>query len=591
MRVKPLILQTLGPIWLLAGFAPTLRLGQPLPAPGAAGLMAELGCAYCHTDLKIASSLRDRTPDLSFAGLRYQPAWMFEFLQNPVAVRHHLGRARMPGFHLSPKEALALAVFLGDQQHVAGAWPPLPDAVRSQLTGPAQAISRSQFQSVIAQGLICFTCHMLNGQGGTIGVELGNISYQLQPAWVRRYLVSPAMFGVPPATMPAQFYQVANDGKRFKEMTPGAARKIQVVTDYLFSLNGEKRRALEEKWTAARAAYPDATASLGKALFVALNCVACHRHDSLPPRPQNAAPELALEGRRVTPAWLRTYLRRPTAIRPFGNRPGDGGRMPDFRLSEPEAEELAAFLSAERTGAEPLSREFQPQPLTAFSRAKTKRLLVEKLSCLGCHRLGDQGGRIGPDLTAVPSRLQPAYVYAIIKDPRGLLPHTVMPQIPLPERTVRLIANFLLDQKEQPALEPAYLSPVNHPLIPYEGFEAAAPAPANNVAKVSSMVEARRRYLTYCAACHGPEGRGDGFNVPFLPVAPTAHADPVYMATRPDDTLYDGIHSGGLILNKSARMPPWGRSLTPNEITGLVKFLRTLCHCQGPAWSLDSGAE
>src|SRR5258706_7048151 len=95
--------------------------GQPLPSAiegSAPALIAELGCANCHTDLKMKGSLRERTPDLSSAGLRYNPAYLFDFLQNPIKVRRHLGRARMPDFHLSPKEALALVAFLETQRFI-----------------------------------------------------------------------------------------------------------------------------------------------------------------------------------------------------------------------------------------------------------------------------------------------------------------------------------------------------------------------------------------------------------------------------------------------------------------------------------------
>src|SRR5262245_26020854 len=40
-------------------------------------LVAELGCASCHTELRHDGALRERTPDLSSAGRRYQPSWLF----------------------------------------------------------------------------------------------------------------------------------------------------------------------------------------------------------------------------------------------------------------------------------------------------------------------------------------------------------------------------------------------------------------------------------------------------------------------------------------------------------------------------------
>ena len=57
------------------------------------------------------------------------------------------------------------------------------------------------------------------------------------------------------------------------------------------------------------------------------------------------------------------------------------------------------------------------------------------------------------------------------------------------------------------------------------------------------------------------------------------------MSTRPDDTLFDGISAGGFILNRSARMPPFGEMLSRDQIWGLVRYLRELCRCEGPRWS------
>jgi mono/diheme cytochrome c family protein len=202
-------------------------------------------------------------------------------------------------------------------------------------------------------------------------------------------------------------------------------------------------------------------------------------------------------------------------------------------------------------------------------------LLTDKLACLGCHRLADRGGQIGPDLTQVRSRLQPGYVFSIITQPHETNPRTVMPQVPLTMGTAELLANLLLQEDLSPKAT-VYLSAMENALIPFE----SQPPAAHTTAKDS--------YLSHCAACHGSEGRGDGFNARFLPRTPTAHADATYMSTRADDTLFDGIASGGAILNKSHLMPPWGRSLSPAEIKSLVAYMRTLCHCQEPAWAADN---
>jgi mono/diheme cytochrome c family protein len=98
-------------------------------------------------------------------------------------------------------------------------------------------------------------------------------------------------------------------------------------------------------------------------------------------------------------------------------------------------------------------------------------------------------------------------------------------------------------------------------------------------------------YESHCAACHGQDGGGDGFNARYLRTEPAIHADSATMSQRPDDTLYDGIHAGARILAGSAEMPAFGASLSPDEIRALVRHIRVLCRCAGPSWSRDGGTQ
>jgi hypothetical protein len=38
-------------------------------------------------------------------------------------------------------------------------------------------------------------------------------------------------------------------------------------------------------------------------------------------------------------------------------------------------------------------------------------------------------------------------------------------------------------------------------------------------------------------------------------------------------------------MNRSPRMPAFGATLSAAEIRALVRHIRTLCRCEGPAWS------
>lgn len=200
--------------------------------------------------------------------------------------------------------------------------------------------------------------------------------------------------------------------------------------------------------------------------------------------------------------------------------------------------------------------------LTPFQRAKAEALLERKLPCLGCHTIGAHGGHIGPDLSAVGARLDPVRLRAQIAAPTGL-----MPRIPLPASTLDLLVAYLAEHRG-PAGRPTRTPP-------------AAPAPA------TAATPAERLYQRHCAACHGATGRGDGWNAPYLDRPPVRHSDARAMGARTDDRLYDAIHAGSAVMGGSARMPPFGATLTAEEIRLLVGHIRRLCRCKQPAWASD----
>jgi mono/diheme cytochrome c family protein len=202
------------------------------------------------------------------------------------------------------------------------------------------------------------------------------------------------------------------------------------------------------------------------------------------------------------------------------------------------------------------------QPLSPFATAKATTLLREKYGCLGCHRLGDDGGQLAPALHDVRTRRDAAYIAAIIRNPQQVRPGAAMPRTRMPEADRTLITRLL---GGDPTAR--------------DGTVPAAPAPTDT--------NGAALYRTWCAGCHGATGQGNGPNAKALPVPPARHADAATMSQRPDDTLYDTIDGGGAIMNRSARMPAFGGSLSPVQIRALVAHIRTLCRCVGPAWSRD----
>ena len=75
----------------------------------------------------------------------------------------------------------------------------------------------------------------------------------------------------------------------------------------------------------------------------------------------------------------------------------------------------------------------------------TGRLLVmNKISCLGCHQLNDEGGRIGPNLNRSFLNYKPEWIYAWISNPQFFRPNTKMPNLGLAPEEARAIASFLV---------------------------------------------------------------------------------------------------------------------------------------------------
>lgn len=317
---------------------------------------------------------------------------------------------------------------------------------------------------------------------------------------------------------------------------------------------------------------PELDAELGGRIYGALGCAGCHGAGG------GVGPDLSGEGGRVTEAWLRGFLADPRPVRPEGHPAAPGSRMPDFRLTNAEGDALAAYLLALRgDGAEggPAPSAAVLEPPTAFQARRTERLVRDRMACLGCHELGGEGGALGPSLDGLAERLQPAYVLSVIRTPGIAAPASGMPRQPLTLRQVRRVASWLLDRGgERRAPRRISLADPDHPL------HAAVPRGPSEGAEL---------YARHCAACHGPEGRGNGWNQPNLPVRPTVHASAELMVLRPDDTLFDGIHAGAFVLDGSPRMPAFGEMLSADQIRALVGYIRVLCDCAGPAWARDGG--
>ncbi|NOX76465.1 MAG: cytochrome c [Gammaproteobacteria bacterium] len=92
--------------------------------------------------------------------------------------------------------------------------------------------------------------------------------------------------------------------------------------------------------------------------------------------------------------------------------------------------------------------------------------------------------------------------------------------------------------------------------------------------------EAEDNYKNFCWQCHGMTGNGMGVNVQDMSVQPRDHTSAKSMGGRSDADLFKVIKEGGLAIDKSVLMPPWGGTFSDEEIHDLVTYLRKLCQCR-----------
>jgi mono/diheme cytochrome c family protein len=162
----------------------------------------------------------------------------------------------------------------------------------------------------------------------------------------------------------------------------GDEEKVEALVEYLGAM----------KWNAPQ--VPAGDAERGKVLYHKVGCVACHEpaKDVRPPKvpadaevekPGNASVPIALADAYDFTA-LSWFLKQPHTFRP-------SGRMPDMRLSEQEASDIAAYLHVGRVAEKATARAALKIPKQGVAKGKE---VFEKMNCIACHvgvePLGDQ---------------------------------------------------------------------------------------------------------------------------------------------------------------------------------------------------------
>ena len=199
----------------------------------------------------------------------------------------------------------------------------------------------------------CTRCHAHEAKGmPELELDSPNLSdagTRLHTEWMARWILNPRSIR-PEATMPV-----------LPEMTSKDAADLAAF----LSLQGKPGEAREADPKIARA---------GGQLFAELRCIGCH---TLPDRK---------DAKDRIPLYLAKAKWRPAALRAFLKEPDRHYawiEMPNFQLTDAEAEKLAAFLLSRKQRE--LPKDGSP-PVGDPEQGKARFL---SFGCLNCHKLGD----------------------------------------------------------------------------------------------------------------------------------------------------------------------------------------------------------
>jgi mono/diheme cytochrome c family protein len=268
----------------------------------------------------------------------------------------------------------------------------------------------------------CYACHKIEGWQhlDKPGPSLERVTSKVKNTeWIKNWIWSPFSFN-PKSRMPHFFDQPNNSSPEFKKRNYA---EVNAIAEYIISTAKEYKPFQK---------YAGGNAENGKALIETIGCVGCHMVEGIDDTwnkvAQKKGPYLTNLGTKLDPNWLVSWLKQPNHYDPTTI-------MPSFRLTDKEANDIAAFLLASKNDHfesltfPELDKKIRDQILvedyfSAFETVTAAKAKLEKMSdaertrelgkrsinkygCYSCHNINGFEGdlpQIGPELTKEGSK-------------------------------------------------------------------------------------------------------------------------------------------------------------------------------------------
>ncbi len=388
-------------------------------------LVETVGCKGCHVVGDDERMRKERgfsfdiAPELTRAGSKLDPEWLYAWLKNPRAYRP---KTQMPNLRLTDQEARDIVAYLMTMRDERTFEP-----VKIDLA--SEEARKTGFNLVREYG--CAGCHVIPGleKENKVSVSLSNLG---------RKRIDEIDFGDTkvPHTWDDWFLGKIRDSRQFA--TDRIVSKMPV-----FSLADSEIVMLRTVMRGMTKEVPEPeyrrpfdrilqNVEAGRRLTKQYNCINCHQVEEIGGSIRAvlegegmAPPFLLPEGSKVQEDWLHAFLKSPTTIRPWLKV-----RMPTFALSDAEVTTISNYflgLHDQTLGLRDY-REYTPDPKFVA----VGRKLFEDLQCLSCHYTGTipegkEPADLAPDLSMAKLRLKPEWVDEWIARPDSIAPGTRMP--------------------------------------------------------------------------------------------------------------------------------------------------------------------
>lgn len=394
-------------------------------------LVRKYGCYGCHK-LPGYEGLREVGPVLTEIGTKTNYSWEVNWLIDP---KSYMKNARMPKFFFSQEDAEAIADYLfsmsGTTRH---------DVDYSGAKFDEKLASKGKELWSQAR---CNLCHITGGRGGNhakvYAPDLSKVGSKVNKEWLFKWIKNPNEY-FPETKMPR--FRFSDD-------------EIHALVEYIVSEFQDEDSELKYKTPVPIAAE---SIEKGKGLVQKYGCYGCHKIKGMDEMVQ-IAPSLQKQGvtflrkdemgekigtelssigskpvdlldfgkmKNKIPhdrlSYLKQKLRAPRSYR-------DDLRMPDFRLSETEVQQLATVLYGFTDANVPV-RYMRP------SRSELNRMagvadykfsgdfekIIGDVKCTNCHSIRGIGADYAPDLSYAGSKLQESWVRKFLANPDVIRP-------------------------------------------------------------------------------------------------------------------------------------------------------------------------